>query len=113
MFKTIFKNNKSMRLFKIKLLAAVSSRNQKRAPVVPARSVLDVGRERWKNVGGVAPDVMSVPGHVRGQGRRHQDVDTRTGPGAVPCLFGSEGPGSGGEPVLREIPGQDPEAAQV
>lgn len=56
---------------------------------------------------------MFVSGDVGGQGHRHQAADPRPGPGAVPSLLDAEGAGSGGEPVLQQVPGQDPEAAQV
>ncbi|XP_073332466.1 ATP synthase mitochondrial F1 complex assembly factor 1 isoform X1 [Pagrus major] len=56
---------------------------------------------------------MFVPGDVSGQGHRHQDVYPRVGTGAVPSLLREEGAGAGGEPVLQQVPGQDPEAAQV
>lgn len=80
---------------------------------VPRRSIIDGGRERWKDGGGLGTNVMLVPGNVSGQGHRDQDADPRAGPGAVPGLLGTEGAGAGGEPVLQQVPGQDPEAAQV
>lgn len=79
----------------------------------PCRTVIDDGRLRWKDGGGRGADVLSVPGNARGPGRRHQDGDTRAGPVAVPSLLGAEAAGAGGEPVLQEVPGKDPEAAQV
>lgn len=79
----------------------------------PRRNIIDVGRERWKDGGGLGSDVLLVPGDVSCQGHGHQDADPRAGPGAVPGLLGAEGSGSGGEPVLQQVPGQDPEAAQV
>lgn len=77
------------------------------------RNVIDVGRERWKYGGGHGPNVMFVPGNVGGQNHRYSDADPRAGPITVPSLLGSEGAGAGGKPVLQQIPGQDPEAAQV
>lgn len=100
-------------LFNTKSRLVASSRNQQRGPLVPGRDVIDVGRAPWKDVGGAGPDVILVQGHARGQDHRRQDVDPRAGPSAVPSLLCSEGTGSGGEPVLQEVPGPDPEAAQV
>lgn len=79
----------------------------------PRRNTIDVGRERWKDGGGHGTNVMFVPGDVSGQGHRDQDADPRAGPGAFPSLLSAEGAGAGGEPVLQQVPGQDPEAAQV
>lgn len=72
-----------------------------------------MGTERRKDVGGGASDVLPIPGHVSGQSRRHQDAHPRAGPGAVPSLLGAEGTRTRGEPVLQQVPGEDPEAAQV
>lgn len=78
------------------------------------RNTTDVQRERWKHGGGPGPNVMFVSGHVGRQSRRHQADDPRPGSGAVPNLFrAEERPGPGGESVLRQIPGEDPETAQV
>lgn len=81
----------------------------------PRRTTIDVGRGRWKHGRGRAADVLPVSRHVSGQNQRHQASDPRTGPHTVPGLLGAEGSGAagGGEPVLQQIPGQDPEAAQV
>ncbi len=77
------------------------------------RKVIDGGRKRWKDGGGRDTNVMFVSGDVSGQGHRHQDADPWAGPGAVPSLLRAEGTGAGGEPVLQQVPGQDPQAAQV
>lgn len=79
----------------------------------PRRIVIDAGRKRWKDGGGRGANVMFVPGNVSGQGHRNSDADPRAGPSAVPSLLSAEGAGAGGEPVLQQVPGQDPEAAQV
>lgn len=72
-----------------------------------------MGRERWQDGGGRATNVIFVPGYVSSQGHRHQDADPRVGARAVPSLLNTQGAGSGGEPVLQQVPGKDPEAAQV
>lgn len=81
--------------------------------VVPHRSAIHGGRLRWKDGGGLGADVLFVPGNAGGQGHRHSRINPRHGPASVPGLLGAEGAGTGGEPVLRQVPGQDPEAAQV
>lgn len=90
----------------------VFPRNKDIKPV-PCRNVIDVGRERWKDGGGRDTNVMFVSGDVGGQGHRHQDADPRPGPGAVPSLLSAQEARSGGESVLQQVRGQDPEAAQV
>lgn len=72
-----------------------------------------MGRERWKDGGRNGTNVMFVPGDVSGQGHWHQDADPRAGPGPVPSLLGAEGARARGESVLQQVPGQDPETAQV
>lgn len=79
----------------------------------PRRTTIDGGRMRWKDGGGLGTDVMFVPGNVSGSGHRHSHSDPWDGPFTVPSLLGAEGAGTGGEPVLQQVPGQDPEAAQV
>lgn len=77
------------------------------------RNVIDVAPERWQDDGGAGADVVFVPRTVGRQGRRDQDADPRPGPGPLPSLLGAEGAGAGGEPVLQQVPGEDPAAAQV
>lgn len=80
---------------------------------VPSRSSIDAGRKRWKDGGGHSTDVMFVPRDVSGQGHWHQNAHPRAGPVAISGLLASEGAGTGGEPVLQQVPGQNPEASQV
>lgn len=72
-----------------------------------------MGRERRKDGGRYGANVMFVPGNVSGPGHWHQDADTRAGPGPLPSLFSAEGARAGGESVLQQVPGEDPESAQV
>lgn len=81
--------------------------------VVPRRSIIDVGRGGWQHGGGHGTNVMFIPRDDSGQGHRHSDADSRVGSGAVPSFLSAEGTGAGGEPVLQQVPGEDPEAAQV
>lgn len=80
---------------------------------LPRRNIIDERRERWKHGGGFGTNVLHVPGDVSGQSRRHQAADSRPRPAAVPSFLRAEGTGAGGESVLQQIPGQDPETAQV
>lgn len=57
--------------------------------------------------------MLPVPRPVGGQSLRHQAADPRAAAGTLPSLLGAKRAGAGGEPVLQQIPGQDPEAAQV
>lgn len=81
--------------------------------MVPHRSAIHGGRLRWKNGGGLGADVMFVPGNVSGPGHRHSRINPRDDTASLPGLLGAEGAGTGREPVLQQVPGQDPEAAQV
>lgn len=80
---------------------------------VARRTVIDAAQERQKDGGGHGPDVVFVPRDVGRQGHRHQDADPRAGPVTLSGLLGAEGTGAGGESVLLQVPGEDPEAPQV
>lgn len=72
-----------------------------------------MARERGEDVGGPGADVLLVPGDAGGPGRRAPDVLSRPGPLAPPRLLGAQGAAAGGEPVLQQIPAENPAAAQV